>query len=268
MKTIIFTTLLTFISISFCAQNKNYTIENEKVKQIRIKSDFTNLSIVKHNTNTFTPKSFVASAILPFVTGQIQEIPKYITKVLKRNKKKYTADYSAKNVVTFNTNQHILPKLTVERFINFGNKTGEPASRIILVPEIVQNKYFSFYVESANVNYSKAKLKNGYSHLVLLLEISITYDKLSKDKNVEKTEIKSTALKVPIDVKSLTNINSEINKNLSDIFPIENILEISVNVVETNPYRLKIEELESVLSDFDEPIADFFKKIGESLEKK
>ncbi|MBC8756632.1 hypothetical protein H2O64_18310 [Kordia sp. YSTF-M3] len=267
-------TFLAFISITFniSAQEKNYQITGNKINVVKAQSEYITLEITKGPDKLAAIKnpkfaSLATGVLVPFIIDQIPKVPEYFSKILKGQKKKYVATYSAKNTVIFDSSKK-LPIVTLTRYIN--NPSENEACKIVLKPQEIINENFSFKVDQATIKFSKAKIKKDYTHLILLIEISVTYDTSSKENGTlktSKTEVKSSTLKIPVSMSTGTTLNSKINEQLSDAFPIDNILEISVKVTETNPFKVKLEEIESVVEDFKEPIADFFKKLGESLEE-
>lgn len=240
------------------SQNKNYSVNSNNIIVKKTKSEFTTLKITKN-----APKG--ALKAVPLLASLVEKAPEYIAKIIANNKKKYVAEYSAKNTVDFITNTNALPSLTIERYINTTDNKTELATKIELEPKIVHGQFLAFYINKASLQYSKAKLKKNYNHIILLIEVTATYATLQEDKTLKKTEVTSSPLKLTLDIASGKSINPNFKVNLSDVFSTDNILSFSVKIIETNPYKIKLEKIEDFTNDFKEPISDFFTKLSEVI---
>lgn len=137
----------------------------------------------------------------------------------------------------------------------------------MLQPELVQeDKYLAFKVHSLSYNFSKAKLKKKASRINLLVELTLVYAKNTKEPNIlEKTESKSAAIIIPASLRDESQDISIINTKFSDVFIAENILEISLKITEINPYKLKLEDLESFLITNKEDLSGLFGELSKLL---
>ncbi len=269
MKPILIKLIFIMTFTSLFAQNKNYKVEKNSVKTVETKSDYTILKIEKQDKisqETKNNSANIQASLVPFLVGQIPKIPQYISKIVENNKKKYVAEHNAKNSVDFKTDEFI-PSLTFERYINTTTNDNVLATKIVLKPKIVQDKYLAFYIDTISLPYSKAKLKNDYTHLVLLIEITAIYGEIENDKSIKKTEVKSSSLKIPVNVASNKEVLPVLKENLSDTFTLNNILEISVKVTETNPFKIKLEKIESFIANNNEDLSGLFSEISKLLKK-
>lgn len=273
MKKTIFTIIIIILSSVNCfAQFKNYQIRSEKVICEKSVSD---ISILKIDEEPLGRKLFdseedsfsITSELTSFLIGKVAKIPEYITQYLQKRKLKFTANYEAKNTLAFTSSKTSLPKLTFERYFFKKENKKERALSLVLQPELVQeDKYLAFKVHSLSYNFSKAKLKKKASRINLLVEITLTYAKKSKESNtIEKTESKSAALIIPASLLSENQNTDIINTKLSDVFIADNISEISVKITEINPYKLKLEELESFLTTNKEDLSGLFGELSKLL---
>ncbi|GAL72955.1 hypothetical protein [Jejuia pallidilutea] len=273
MKKTVFTILVIILSNLNCfAQFKNYQIRNEKVNCETSLSDISILKIdevaldralFKSNEDSLS----MSSELTSFLIGKVAKIPEYITQYLQKRKLKFTANYEAKNTLTFTSSKKCLPKLTFERYFFKRNKEKERALSLVLQPELVQeDKYLAFKVHSLSYNFSKAKLKKKASRINLLVELTLVYAKNTKEPNIlEKTESKSAAIIIPASLRDESQDISIINTKFSDVFIAENILEISLKITEINPYKLKLEDLESFLITNKEDLSGLFGELSKLL---
>lgn len=259
-------------SINCFAQFKNYQVRNKKVNCEKSLSDISVLKIEEVSTlreiaNSEQEDFSVTSELTTFLIGKVAKIPEYITQYLQKRKLKFTANYDAKNTLTFTSSKKCLPKLTFERYFFKKNNKKEKALSLVLQPELVQNdKYLAFKVQDLDYSFSKARLKKKASRINLLVEITLVYAKNSKESEIlEKTESKSAAIIIPTSLSNESQNIDIISTKLSDVFIADNISEISVKITEINPYKLKLEELESFIKDNNEDLSGLFSELSKLL---
>lgn len=283
-----FTLLLTllFINTIVFAQLKNYTIKDNAVVKEKAISEETQLKITESHTifektiekSNVGPEEFEIAAVSGVATaliGLVSNLPSYANQILERRKKQFQAEYNAKNTNSLLTTikesdgsitlKAILPKLNLIRsFYNTKNEK-KPAMSLTLEPNILQKKYLAFSLKDLNLNYSKAKITKGYNFVNLLITVKVIYTK-EKSKTNEKLEMISKPLIIPYSLHpNFTFNNSEYESYYTDMFPIENIIEIEVKVEEINPKKIKIEELQKVLTDNKDDIKKVLEAISDAL---
>jgi len=267
MKLIINTLIMLSLVTGF-SQNKYYTLKDNTVKKVPVLSDYTLLNIQQINFNASQQNSVLSKGSgVEILAGLITNLPKYVIQIIKGNKKKYMAEYEARNTLTSWGND-IYPKLILSRYINTSNKSDDLSAHIEILPKKTQKDFFAFYVDNASVKYSQAKIKKGYTHLILLIEITAVYGE--KDDNgsiVNKKEITSKPIRIPITVGSNQPISSNLKSTLSETFQTANLMEVRVKVTETNPFKIRLDQLQTTLEDNGELLGDIFSKLGELLKK-
>ncbi|WP_298550799.1 hypothetical protein [uncultured Algibacter sp.] len=260
--------LIVLLTQNYCfSQFKNYTISENKVVCEKMYSDISTLEIIEDYRISSSMTLTKADGLTSFLVGKVAKIPDYITQYLKKRKLKFTANYEAKNALIFASNKSSLPKLIFKRsFYNQVNKIATNAMELTLIPEMVQDeKFLVFKVGKLSFEYSKAKIKTKAPRINLLVEITAYYSKAKDNSTLEKTESKSSAIIIPVDLSVKDQITSNISNKLSDVFIADGISEISVKVTEINPYKLKLEELESFITDNNEDLSGLFSELSKLL---
>ncbi|MEM5566793.1 hypothetical protein WNY78_16855 [Psychroserpens sp. AS72] len=267
MRQLIFV-FIALLSIECNAQFKNYKIEGNKVKVVKMYSDITTLEI-KQKVLTSKVNIFETKDLTTFLVDKVAKIPDYITQYLKKRKKKFSATYDARNALQQSSDTYEIESLVFKRNVFLKNKSkATNAMTLELVPEFVQNKKFIvFKISKLDFNYSKAIVKPKAPFLNLLIEIKAFYAKAGDNNTITKTEIASSSLIVPVDLReSSQDENLKLIKNqFSDVFLPNGITEISVKVTEINPYKLKLEELETFISDNNEDFSGLFEELSKIL---
>ncbi|MFK5878808.1 MAG: hypothetical protein QM478_04840 [Flavobacteriaceae bacterium] len=285
MKNILFIILGLFIISCSTSKLKSYgEKESDKYATIKTQAEYTSLKIdlYKESENTVT-EEYSISGFYGIILDQIVKIPSYIQRGIKNRKKKYTQKYAAHNSLTFETVKYAkrdtnkknpiftLPSVKLKRKI-FYNKNGETinevASTIKFIPIHIENDpLFVFKLASIDMKYTKAKTTKKYPFVNLVIEIKATYlEKDANDKLVAK-EYKSKNIVLP--VRNGVNFNDILNDHniYSSPFIIEGLRNIEVTVTETNPYFLKLEELQTMVGDNEEDLSNFFGELSKLLKK-
>jgi hypothetical protein len=273
MKRIIYIIPFLFLFNFSHAQFKNYKIENGKVKIEKMFSDFTTLTITQSSTKQVDgekeTKAQLFNDLTGFVVDKIAKIPSYISQYLKNRKKKFTANYEAKNTLECSSTTYKIDKITFKR--DFFSKTSTNAINAMyleLEPTIVQDKKFiAFKVKKLDYDYSKAKVKTKAPFINLLVEIKVFYAKPKENNTLEKTEMKSSSIIIPVDLRKKKQDVTLMKNKLSDVFLPNGITEISVSITEINPYKLKLEALESFLNDNKDDLSGLFGELSKLLKK-
>ncbi len=273
MKRIIYIIPFLFLFSFSHAQFKNYKIENSKMKIEKMFSDFTTLTITQSPTKQVEgekeTKTQLFNDLTGFVVDKIAKIPSYISQYLKNRKKKFTANYEAKNTLVCSSTTHKIDKITFKR--DFFSKTSTNAINAMyleLEPTIVQDeKFIAFKVKKLDFDYSKAKVKSKAPFINLLIEIKVFYTKPKENNTLEKTEMKSSSIIIPVDLRKKKQDVTLISGKLSDVFLPNGITEISVSITEINPYKLKLEALESFLNDNKDDLSGLFGELSKLLKK-
>jgi len=270
MKKLFLILALSFLQNSY-AQFNNFRIDtkNNKVEVTKMYSDLTTLKIDSVNTTLLDDNFFAETGVISLLIGTIEKIPTYIGQFVKKRKKKFSATYEAKNTVTFNTTSNQLPKLTFERsFYPKNSPDLTPAMKMVLMPELVQgNDFFSYKVESLFFKYSKARIKTKAPHINLLVELTAVYAKIKDSTTFVKTESKSSAIIILMDLRKENQDERILQNQLTDAFLVEGLIEINVKVTEINPYKIKLEEIETFLTDNNEDLSGLFKELSKLLKE-
>jgi len=245
---------------------------NDHYATFKTQAEFTSLKVnlYKESENIAAEKAFI-SGFYGIILDQLVKIPSYVKKGIKNTKKKYTQKYTAHNSLTFNTNKDSLPSLELHRkiFYNKNDETiNEVASIIKFIPiHIDNNPLFVFKLDSIKMNYTKAKTTKKDPFVNLVIEIKATYSEKDLNGKLVAKEYQSKNIVLP--VRNGVNFNDILNDHAiySSPFKIEGLKNIEVTVTETNPYFLKLEELESIVSDNEEDLSSFFKELANLLKK-
>ncbi len=281
--------ILTFIffGAKSYSQIKNYKFDNGKIEKERTISEETVLEIsdseisytkiVKaDNSDTQVLGTVGFSGVTTAVIGLISSLPEYTNQILEKRKKQFHVEYNAKNsfqtqpiiTIVSDTTSSItsyLPELILTRSFYDKDLNKKEAVKLVLAPNILQNKYMAFSLEDLKMNYSKAKITDKFSFINLMITVKLIYTEKASEVN-EKKEITSKPLIIPYSLNP--NFNFDKNKYKSyftDMFPLENIIEIDIKVEEINPKKIKIEDLQKILTDNNEDIKKILEAISESL---
>ena len=269
--------ILLFISIliTSCSSTKLNSY-NEKYVKKPTQAEFTFLSIEKETETEMLGQldTRFKSTITTEAINQIIKIPEYVGKIIKNNRKKYKQEYFARNSIKFplidkiednKLNVKSLPILTLTRKV-FIKDTLKTALKLRFKPHNLKNGFmlFKFDAENSKINLTKAKIKKSYPFVNLNITIKGFYIDLAGD-NITESEISSKEMIIPfkngIDFSQLLN-NQEI---FSSPFKIQNLMAIEILVNETNPYFIKLEELESKSDENSEELTELIRRL---LEKK
>ena len=283
MKNILFIILGLFIISCSTSKLKSYgENEHDNYATIKTQAEYTSLKIdiYKKTENKILAQTFV-SGFYGIILDQLVKIPSYIKKGIKNTKKKYTQTYTAHNSLTFSNGESVytsppdtifrLPSLELQRKI-FYNKNGETidemASTIKFIPVHIDNDpLFVFKLEPIIMKYTKAKTTKKYPYVNLVIEIKATY--LEKDANDKLVAKEYQSKNIVLPVRNGVNFNDILNDYdiYSSPFKIEGLRSIEVTVTETNPYFLKLEELQTMVGDTEEDLSVFFGELAKLLKK-
>lgn len=233
-KFIRFTLLAYLVVSSAYSQQKNYLQNNGSISRQKVYGERVTLSEVD------VQKAEVLPSVLPFIGGIVADHGlNFIKNQVKRSLKKYTGEYSA-SVTTSSPND--LKSLVLAREILPIDSTGFITASEFFLEVNKQNEAFFYSISIKKMGYSKAKLKNKYYFLDLAFEVEVTY--LMEDG--KKTSIKSKP--VYYSLYDFMN-NSNIQMPITDWFPSKKVMEISVKVTETNPYKVRLEKIQGFLEE-------------------
>ncbi len=273
-----FLLILSIILLFFSCSSTKLNSYNSKFVKQSTQAEFIHLSIEKDNSvdisgqfNTLFKSSITTEAI-----NQIIKIPEYVGKIIKNSKKKYKQEYSAKNSITFKLAKKIndgsieiknLPVLNLTRKV-YIKDTLKTALELKFKPVNLNNGFmlFQFDSENSKINLTKAKIKPSYPFVNLSVTIKGFYIDL-KDNNITENEISSKEIIIPfkngIDFSKLLNNN----KIYSSPFKIQNLMAIEISVNETNPYYIKLNELETKSDENSEELTELIRRLLEKKEE-
>jgi len=274
MKNTIFIVLGLFVISCSTSKLKSYGKKgSNNYATFKTQAEYTSLTIetYKKSEDKISAQAFVSS-FYGIILDQIVKIPSYIQRGIKNSKKKYTQTYTAHNSLTFETNTDSLPSFELQRKI-FYNKNGktinEIASTMKFIPIHIDNDpLFVFKLESINMKYTKAKTRKKYPFVNLVIEIKATY--LEKGTNNKLVAEEYISKNIILPVRNGVNFNDILDDHAiySSPFKIHGLRNIEVTVTETNPYFLKLEELETMVGDNEQDLSKFFEELSNLLKKK
>lgn len=280
---LIFTTIFIITSCSTTKLNsygENYKKIKTQAELVSLKiSDtiFTGNAIITqaNNSNSFNILGNIISSDL--IINQLEKIPSYINRIIKDSKKKYTQNYNANNTLTFKTgfeNDILkLPNLDFRRKIFYDNKQAD-AIKIKFSPHPINGKKFkntdTLFVYKLNdiiINYTKAKTTKNYPFVDLNIEIKAKYYEKDSDNKISEKEYTSSNINLPVKNGIIFDRFIIDYPIYSKPFKINNLKMVEIKVIETNPYYLKLEELESNLTENKEDLSGLFKELSKLLKK-
>lgn len=194
----------------------------------------------KDDGNKFAPLVGAALGAIPDV---IDFGFKLVKDLIEKNVQKFAAEYTARNAYTGSPKK--LPALRLTRDIQLLDDTLRNALTLEFEPVITEG-FFVFDLTKATFNYSKAKIKKSYNSIDLTVEIEVAYLE-GKERKTQKSS--------PISIQLLEVGKSKtfLNEYLSDNFPADKqILEVAVKVTETNPYKIKAEQIQKAYEKYEE----------------
>lgn len=253
MKTNLIVMIVVFqmIAITTQGQQKNYRINKGNVETIKIHGERVFLEEVPAKSDEGTPKvigavaaigGLIADHALTFVNNQI-----------KKNIKKYTGEYAA-SVTANDPGELTSLRLTRNILPVDGSGSLLPAAIINFnIKKDAEGFYYDILVGEMPI--SKAKMKSKYYFIDLAFEVEVTY--LTKEN--KKTSIKSKPV-----YYSLFDMKKGVDSSLpirSDRFPFGKVSEVSVKVTESNPYKVKLEKVQSFLEDNKDLLTELIGKL-------
>jgi hypothetical protein len=296
-KTILFTLLAVVAQNQLFAQLKNYGREGK----IKIIADKTTLKITHTQVPIFqapadqkmqTPLLAVASAV---ISPAITFIEKTIKEKAKKDALAYNASYKCNaSGQGFYNNSGVtdLPKLTLKRRIKTIDGEELTAVDIDFIPEMSSDKTaFRYFVKNkCKYNYSIAKTKRFYDFIDLTFEIKFKSIYV-KDAEYKIEDLRITTLSIPmVEVGNTQQLSEEAYSGWIPLPPKSTILttkgiapkndvydminkntglyEIEITATETNPYKIKAENKQSIIESSGEPAAELLNTFIESMLKK
>jgi hypothetical protein len=273
-KIVLFICLITFVSCSSSKLN-SYGKNFEKTKT---QAEFVYLEIEKSavKITETKDKAFVKTLIGSEIINQIVKIPDYIGKIIENNKVKYTQMYMAQNSITFPlidsiktlsgkdsifTKRITLPKVKLIRKISI-NDTVFEAIKLNFIPVNLNNGFmvFKFNPEKSNINFTKAKTTKSYPFVNLRVIIKGFY--IDNDgKGISENEVVSKEMIIPF--KNSTNFKEFLNEIeiYSSPFKIKNLMALEIEINETNPYHIKLEELDKKYDENSSELAEILRRL-------
>lgn len=241
--------MLSFLSWNVSGQMKNYAADGQAVKTY---AEYCVLEISDSDVKYPPPPASAAadkgrSTILPILAAILPSVfslgEKLITNGIKKNLKRYVAEYSARQTLL---EHQFLPRVDLRRDV-YLSRDAEPTPvlSIQLVPrqDPSSQAYFVFEVDSVKLLYAKAKVNNRSPLLSLLIEIELTFLTTTG----EKVKQKSAPIALP-PMRPGKSVSLKGKKLYSDRFTLNNTFsEISVRVVETNTAKTRLEDLQETV---------------------
>ena len=252
--------LLLFIGSSIlfvgCLPNKySYKRKGEEV-YIQIKHHYEESAKFPINSVMAMESNIKTRGVLPFIAAPyiFNMAVKEISKIVDKNSKKYTAEFSAKNSDDkFYSDNTKKAKINVDE-INFIRiiqpKKNRRDTALILTLGLEKSSdgnFIRIVPRGLLVNYSKAKLKIGDKNIDLDINILINGFWLDSEKNHNIQEIASlniTLYNIPFR-KEITK--EELKKNVTEWFPIVPRSYIDDNIYGTGNYVIRIN-----ITEYDE----------------
>ncbi|WP_179345633.1 hypothetical protein [Winogradskyella ursingii] len=264
-----------FLLLFNCKSTKYYTYNNNKdVEKIKSVSDYTKLEIdmvavpfQKLEINS-SQELIIANSLSTALVSLVGNIPKYVTQFIETEKQRYTATYKARNSLKENIESRekhfYLPQITLTKsFVKEGKDFENiPATCIILKPHLVQSKFLAFTIEDLEINYSKAKLTKDYPIVNMLIEIKAT--------TIDSTNAKKELIAKPMIITHKVGDYKWFKRDdyktyFSDTFSTEGIIDFEVKITEINPKKVSLENLEKILTDNKDDLANLFKAISDAI---
>jgi hypothetical protein len=278
-KIILLLAVFSLISCSTTKLNSYGKINNNSYQKIKTQAEIISLKITSVNynlnggVNNNRVESLSSFSLSDLIIEQVLKIPDYIGKIIKDRKKKYTQNYKTKTTLDFLTGPYKkesiikLPKLDFRRKIFTADTTtnNKNAIQLEFIPKPINDSLFVFKLDTININYTKAKTTKKYPFVNLIIEIKATY--YEKDDNGVYNEKEYTAQSIKLPVKNGLNLNTMIDEYpiYSDPFKINDLRMIEITVTETNPYYIKLEELETNLTENKGDLTTILTKLTELI---
>mgnify|MGYP000866594093 CR=1 FL=1 len=218
---------------------------------------FTNDVVLPLHKNVTTRLVFPGSLISELLPSLIDLGTKITSEIIENRLKKYSSKFSARNTFIDTTHKKYISRFDIQRQIILKDKIEKKlALNIGFIPIKTDDNAFTFAIDKFIVNYSGAKTKKNFNFNDYSIEIIVSY--LLDNERVEK---KSEVISL-----QLYDLNSEGNKfplkdgngdylYYSNKFPLivnNPISDISVNIVETNTAKIKLEKFKSAYENYVE----------------
>ncbi|WP_299124063.1 hypothetical protein [uncultured Winogradskyella sp.] len=272
-------TISLLMSCSTTKLNSYGTVNSNAYQKIKTQAELAHLEITKASSpRTIAMSSIDISGIsgTELIIEQLLKLPDYLGKIIKDRKKKFTQTYKAKNTLDFETEvanskksyDINLPELNFSRKI-FSKSIETNALELSLTPKLIDEKsLFVFKIIDVNMTYTKSKSTKKYPFVNLNIVIKCTYyDKQDDSSFVEKTH---TANSIVVPFKNGLDFGSVYNgiNIYSDPFKVQGLKTIEVEVTEINPYYLKLEEMETNLTENKDDLSTILTKLTELIKAK
>ncbi|WP_298880706.1 hypothetical protein [uncultured Polaribacter sp.] len=259
------------ILLSSCSSTKLNSYDSNFIKR-KTQAEFVHLNIIKKETpETLEINKNFSTAITGEIINQIIKIPDYVGKIIKNNKKKYKQNYSARNSITFpitetNNNDIVtiknLPIINLTRKV-FIEDSLYTALNLRFNPINLKNGFmlFQFDSDKSKIKYTKAKTTKNYPFVDLRIEIKGFYIE-KEDTSISENEITSKEIIIPFkNGMKFSDILTAKEKIYSSPFKIQNLMALEITVNETNPFYIKLEELETKSDENTEELTELIRRL-------
>jgi len=267
--------LSSLLMLFSCTSSKLISYGND-FEKTKTQAEFVYLEIEEDTTLTkdSSNKAFIETLVGAEIINQIVKIPDYVGKIIENNKVKYTQMYMARNSITFPLIDSIktkkgkdsivkvtLQNLNLIRKISINDKISE-AIKLSFSSKNLNNGFmlFKFNPNESIINFTKAKTSKSYPFINLRVVIKGFY--IDNDGNgITENEVVSKEMIIPF--KNSTNFKEFLNKiNIySTPFKIQNLMAIEIEVNETNPYHIKLEEIDSKFDENSSELTEILKRL-------
>ena len=280
-KVVLLFGLFVFIS---CTNSKLISYKNN-FKKTKTQAEFVYLKIKEDSTLTdekSNNKAFIETLVGAEIINQIVKIPDYVGKIIENNKVKYTQMYMARNSIDFPLIDSIRIEKGKESIFVKRLKLGEielirkisindsifDAIKLNFTPKNLNNGFmlFKFNPENSNINFTKAKTTKSYPFVNLRIVIKGFY--IDNDGNgITENEVVSKEMIIPF--KNAANFKEFLNgiEIYSTPFKIQNLMALEIEVNETNPYYIKLEEIDSKFDENSNELTEILKRLLKTEEE-
>lgn len=188
----------------------------------------------------------LAPALLAILPTIVDVGFKLTSSALEKSVKKYSAEYS-KQKSNLGAGSKEIPNFKFTRLIKLDNSSAEITALEITInaQQVESLQGFVYYIKNVELLYSSAKSTSSQNTFDYSLELKPTF-LIEGEKKVQELS--------PITISSLefTNNQFSLAKHRSDIIPMPPgavLTEISVKIVESNPYKVRAEKILSLWND-------------------
>lgn len=176
----------------------------------------------------------IAPGIIPLLPSLVDIGFNLTTSLLEKEAKKYSGSYF-KHKSYLEASSKCVPKVTFSRDLD-----NEKSFGLVLIPHKVPSvEAYVFYIDSLNLQYSKSKIQRDAKFLDYTIEIKITEIKEGKKEVIELAPVIITSVGFGVN-------KFKVKKHRTEMIPLtpnSAFAEISINIVESNPYKVKAEDI-------------------------